>query len=493
MKKTQSFAGETVKTVSGLCPVDQSAIGTLSLADRELDIALLSRWFYYGIHVCPLCLAGSSESDFSFGPGQHDSIRQLTLSPYSRMKTDFTELLPARLTLAKRFLHDLSPGARAGFMAARMPHLESSIVGLIRLVLPNIGSQALDILAKQCVSLLSQNKDIGLLTGKITTVLNVREHLPENHPVSCLLKIGGNLNEIVQAAVYGALISGIDQSCLSAMTSPDPATSDPWLRMAQLHLELDRFSIYTHYIARHGALEKIIAQQPAGRDEPKTIVDLVEDHVKEAFAEGNVLRMQAGYDLFLLGRNYYKAFNLASRRLKHTFPSPDDYARTITPLAAKAIYFLELSLVAEKYPELELEQDEALLHLNKKNNITVPFLFGEFGVRHMLCLLYDAMSDIGTAGHPIEHSLEELGNSIRTHWGKNHVKFKALDFGRFNDPMPAQVLIPRTIAFASVCSQPGTRQYMLNIIQRSSGDLYTRYVTGAESLVAAYRAGKDLS
>lgn len=457
--------------------------------DRGLDIALLSRWYYYGINVCPTCLAGSAESDFTVGQEKDDSIRQLTLSPYSRMKADLVDLLPARLALAKYFVHALCPDSRHEFIVSRIQHLTDATCESIRLVLPNINEQALKVLVRQCITMLSQGHDIGPLIAKITAAVSVHGNMPANHPVACLLKTGGKLSEIIQAAIYGALISGLDDSSLPGMTSNDPAACDPYIRLAQLHLDLDRFSIYAHYIARRGTLEKTIVQERSRWREPEAVIDLVEGHVREIFADGKKMRMQAGYDLLLLGRNYYKAANLVIRRLRNVHATEDDYARTALELAEKAVYYLELSLLAEKYPEFE--PGENVQHLNRKHRVAVPFIFGEFGVRHMLCFLYNMLVELASAGCAIKYSFEEIGNCISAHWWTIHVKFRELKFGCFQDPMPAQILIPRTVAFASICMQPGTKQYMQNIIQRNSGDLYTRYLTEAENLLAALSHAQD--
>lgn len=449
--------------LSGKCPVDGSRAEYVLFSDDSLDARLVPNWYPFSVRVCSSCLTASSESDF-LNTAAHPVSSSLTESlkdSYGNraLKKELMIFLPLKLQMARDFMIKSDKSALEAIAEEKEQAIASNMGCFLKKIFPKMPEANASRLAGHFASLVRECKDSSDAVQQI--LRNAEYRKPANHPEDGIMSMhscGASLGDIAKAAMIGPMISSPSEKQLDEFYKTG---QNAFLeRQALLHLAFERLSIYSRLFHQHHGLKKDIGDVLASEK-----MSAIEEAVLFKIENNLSNKEQQSYNFLNLGRNFYKTYLLA-KKLQGRF-SPSYVGEDLRTLGDNALYFLELSLLTEPYPELI--SDETIASVSKKGNVKVPFPFGEFGIKHMLCCLYDAMGD--------EENAKKL---LLKHWRENHHKFKSLDFGRISDPDAISKLIPRVIAMAGQYNDKGMAESLKRIIHdKEDGVPYAMYLQKA--------------
>ncbi len=359
----------------------------------------------------------------------------------------------------------------------RRPILEQCLRNLVRKGLPKPSADTVATLVQHGVHLLTLRPGLDELAGKLVKHAGFASRFARNTPLGALLAEGAEPSAATQAGVYGALISAFDAEGLACLAEPPASRQETALALACLHQELVRLTLYARQYVVNPALRQQINETGCLED-PERLVCVVESHMQANVSKRN----QDGYDCLNLGLSYYRGA-MARWCLLNLREAPvEERLRELTPEIWKAIMFLELSLLSEQYPRFM--KSDKITGLHTRGRIKVPFFLGEFGIRHILCFLYNELGKMRLeAGEEPEKGVIDLVGEIKEHWLAVHEQFCQIEFGGPRDPLPVQLLIPRLIAFATACYHKDTSDMLKQTVLDNRTRLYGRYM--AEGLALA--------
>lgn len=476
---SQPIAAEDYTLEKGECPLDRGRADYLKFKDQDLDLGLLARTYPLGIRVCPRCLLACSESDFLTGvrlPGS-DTITGTLNSKLNSLAGDFAAWLPARLGLAMAFLESLSLDEFHALVDRRRPLIERNLQSFLAVSFRSLPPAAAGALVKHLIQMMRAKLDPIELIGKLVGRYHVPAEPPDHDPLGRLVAAGASPGMAVQTLLYGPLVAGFDADTL-ALFGPDAGFSNGLLvKLALFHLELERLTILMTYVNGKSRLRAELREKGAPAD-PVRFREAVETRIQAEHTADQAGRAQRGYHYLNMGRSHYKSARLCLDLLQAD--STADPARTLDHLD-RAWGYLELSLVAEQYPEFEAQ--ERPQSLSQKGRAKVPFFFGEFGVRLMLCWLYNDLGRLAATGIRTSRPVEALAQELCAHWVKMHGKFREVEFGGFDDPKAAKLLIPRMMAMPAFCFHPQAADALRKLIAANLERLYGRYQADAAAFL----------
>ena len=480
---------ENYSIENGACAFDRGPTTYLKIKEQNLDLGLLSCLFPLGVRVCPRCLLASSESDFLSGillPGT-DSINGALNYKHSSLANDLAVCLPLRLGLMFAFIESLDDAEFRVLIELRKPKLNEILHSFFSVSFHGLPSEAGTALAKHLIQLVSARRDPESLVSKLVERYQAPPDPDEHDFMAHMVKAGANPLQAVFAIIYGTLVSGFDAEMLELFGSKD--SRQEWLmaKLALFHLEQERLTILTAYVNAKQRLKLELQREDAFRDYVH-FVEVVESKIQAAHSEEQAGLAQRGYHYLNMGRSCYKSARLLLDMAKAAMAHEQRqlFMDRAVSCFEKAWGYLELSLVAEKYPEFEAQ--ERPQSLCQKGRIKVPFFFGEFGVRLMLCWLYNELAKMADAGKRTSKTSEAFAKEMCVHWLKIQGKFREVEFGGFDDPKAAKMLIPRMMAWPAFCFNKQAADMMRKLIAANQERLYGRYEDDARAFIAAQTA-----
>lgn len=465
------------KHTRGECPVDKTPTAYLTFSSSTPDITLTPAWAPFVIKTCPLCLASSAEHDFhslTVRQSGTNSLSELIRSPYSGLRKDFARSVGLRLCLAKKYFAELSDVEIKTLLDSREPEVSKNIAGFIRSIAPALPEDNTLKIVEHLKTTLVSGKDPSPFLEKLSGAAD-SGNIAQETPAARLIAMGADLGVLTQAALYGPLIASFDDKLIARLTGTGSSTAAAYAEIIMLQLHLDRFSIYLHLISQKDRLRSLVDENNRMYEDPDFLEEAVEQYIRTELSQ----KSQKGYILLALGRNYFRtAFFLINHR---SLPFAKHSEARLPELLEKAICFLELSLLTEQYPEFD--NNEKIMMLHKRFRVVVPYFFGEFGVRYLLCCLHNELGKLRKEEAGIaSEGAGECGKAIVRHWTHIHSKFKIFDFGQMNDPDAVKILIPRMIAFVSQCFHPISKEKLEKALAGNKEKLYARYCDEAEAL-----------
>lgn len=477
--KTKKDDKKTAETVflseQGNCPVDGAALEFVVFDESSVGLGLLSESFPYMTRICPHCLSASNDKDFfdqSAAPysespsGEAQAIRQERI-----------HLLPARLAVVKQALSKLAPEALELLIEDRREALEASLQTLIARAVPNPSDDTVATLVQHGLNLLLKNAGLDDLVDKLVQHSGFASRIAQDSVLNTLLCQGADPSQAAQAGVYGVLLSVFDERGLARLAEPPIMRQETALAMSLLHQNLVCMTVYSRQLSINPAAKKQV-KAPLSEADPARVAEIVEECLQAAVTK----HAQQGYDCLYLGMSYYRSAMTEWCLLNMQESSAEQRVKELSPIIWKAIIFLELTVLSENYPQFT--RSDKIQAINIKGRIKVPFVYAEFGVRHILCFLYNELGKMRKeAGVEPDMDVLDLPAEIKAHWLAVHERFCQIEFGGPKDPKAVQTLVPRLIAFATTCFHKDTADLLKQTVLDNRGRLYGRYM--AEGLALA--------
>lgn len=459
----QPIPRDKCKTLPGACPIDGAKTRWIRVADSDPDHSLLSGAFPFVVQVCPACLTAASDHTFLSGGTQ--GIGAVLRSPHSNMRRLFARSLGVRLRLVKDHWAAMSREEREQLLGSRAGALSETISAFLSEAVPGLDEKGASALVNHFLVLFAENPDPGDMFSQFTMRTRYSETVKKESPAARLIREGADINDVCQSLLFGTLVSGFTVETLAGFESDRRKNVQGWFKLSMLHLELDRIANCLMFIGQKAVAATGLAEELESRD-PWRLVRSVEQTMEQEYNR----KTQSGYFCLALGRNYHKEYMLC-RSMRGSAAQ----AAELEHFMLKAIKFFELSLRSEKYPAFEAGDSPPSLH--EKARVRVPYLFGEFGVRHALCCLYNDLGRMrALSENRDERAIREISHRITELWTANHGKFKELDFGSAKDPLPVQWIIPRMISFCSSCFDENAGQELKKMVLNNRERLYGRYM-----------------
>lgn len=469
----------------GECPFDQGKVEYLKFKDQDVDIGLLASSFPFGVRVCSRCLVASSESDFLTGVhlSGSDSITGILNSRHNSLAHDLAAWLPMRLEMAMSFLGSLSQAEYESLVDLRKHLIEENLLSFLRSFFHGLHGGNAATLVKHLTQMMFARLDPIELIGRLMSNYRMPAEFREYEPATKMIEAGADPSVTMALRLYGSLVAGLDSSAMNALEPGGGLSQELAAKLILFHLDLERLVIFMAYVNGKPRVRAKLREQGlfAGAT---GFMNAVEAHIQSEHTAEQAGRAQHGYHYLNMGRSHYKSGCLCLELMRHA-PSvmPDIQARALHHLD-RAWAYLELSLIAERYPEFEPQ--ERPQSLAQKGRVKVPFFFGEFGVRLLLCRVYNELGYLAKAGALTTKSADTLANDLGSHWLKMHGKFREVEFGGFDDPKAAVMLIPRMMAMPDYCFHPKAAEAMRKLIAANQERLYSRYNKEAAEFFAAH-------
>lgn len=466
-------------TDKGICPVDGASMSFVVFDEKSIGLGLLSESFPYMTRMCTCCLSASNDNDF-FSTARRACVSEAgdgSEDEENAIKQAHVYMLPVRLAAVRRTLDRISSEALALLVEDRRTVLESALDYLIRRGVPTPSPDTVATLVQYGLNLLAKNDGLDDLVGKLVNHPGFVSRLGQDSGLGALVRAGADPSMAAQASIYGALLSVFDTEGLVRLAEPPALRQETALLVALLHQELVRLTVCARPLGTDDGMRAAILSSACETD-PDRLVGLVEEHLQAEVTK----RTQGGYDCLSLGLSYYRSVMITWCLLNLREAAVDERLRALTPTIWKAILFLELSLLAERYPQFT--RTERIVGLNVKGRLKVPFLYGEFGVRHILCFLYNELGKLRQeAGEVMDLDVVDLAAEIKGHWLAVNERFCEIEFGGCRNPKTVQVLVPRLIAFATTCFHKDTADLLKQTVLDNRARFYGRYM--AEGLALA--------
>lgn len=481
---SKRFPPEDYSMEKGQCPFDLARVHYLKLREKELDISLLGRAYPLSIRVCPFCLLASSENDFLSGIHIPDT-GTMTGALNSRLNSlagDLALWLPLRLKLAMTFLESLNNKEFLALVDRRRSQIEQNLQLFLTTSFRNLQTDAIEALIKHLIQMARAKLDPLELIGKLMANYHAPENIPDNDPVAHMVAHSANPTIAAMALLYGPLVAGFDADLVELFRSENVFTDTLFTKLALFHLDLERLVILMAYANSKPRLRSELNKNDLTAD-PTRFIATIESHIQSEHSAEKAGRAQRGYHYLNMGRSHYKSARLCLDLHGGQQPGKPDVLTHALFHMDRAWAYLELSLIAEKYPEFEPQ--ERPLSLNQKGRAKVPFFFGEFGVRLMLCWIYNEMGRLAASGIATSKTGEALAEEIYIHWVKIHGKLRELDFGGFDDPKAVELLIPRLMVMAKHCFHSQIAETLRKLIATNQERLYSRYNAEVRKLAEA--------
>ena len=106
-------------------------------------------------------------------------------------------------------------------------------------------------------------------------------------------------------------------------------------------------------------------------------------------------------------------------------------------------------------------------------------------MRLRLCWIYNPQGRLAANGVKTSKPADAMAQELYAHWVKIHGKFREVEFGGFDDPRAAKLLIPRLMALPKRCFHPQAADALLKLIAANQERLYGRYQADAAVFMKA--------